>query len=64
MLREKEKYDRDLKNQATDILKMRRNLMEKHQINFKELQEVQKLVLDVKLIEVINQRLKSTYDIF
>ena len=64
MLREKEKYDRDLKNQATDILKMRRNLMEKHQINFKELQEVQKLVLDVKLIEVINQHLKSTYDIF
>lgn len=52
MLKEKEKYDRDLKSQATNILRMRQNLMEKHQNTFMQLQEIQQRVLDIQLLEV------------
>ena len=48
-LREKERFDRDLKNQAANILTMRQELLSKLSDIFLKLQKVQQHILDVKL---------------
>ena len=49
LLREKERFDRDLKNQAANILGMRQGLISKLSDTFVKLHEVQQHILDVKL---------------
>ena len=51
MLRARERYERELKNEAMEILRIRQNLVKNHTENFQELQEVQQHVLDVKLVQ-------------
>lgn len=51
LMKETERYDTDLKHQVAEILHMRQNLMERHQKTFMVLQEVQKKILSVKLVE-------------
>ena len=52
MQAEHQQLDRDLKNQALNIVRMRQKLMEKHQETIMQLQEIQQRVIDVQLLEV------------